>query len=143
MTQLPDLPSADSPPLSTLEGEPFYGADLPSLMACLEPLPHTGMLVSPNITPPPLFQVTDSCQHLYSAINMHFLYSDVTAVLPCNTCLALRMHYGHAQSSIPSYTAEHVEVAPSTANESLSRDDTMSQLHFNKPVRPTPWHCNT
>ncbi|CAL5229136.1 g12408 [Coccomyxa viridis] len=52
------------------------------------------MLVSPNVTPPPLFQ-----------------------------------------TSIPSYTAEHVEVAPSTANESISRDDTMSQLHFNKPVQ--------
>ena len=58
MAQLPDPSSPDILPLDALEGDPFYGADLPSLIACLEPLPDAGMPVSPNNTPTPLFQVS-------------------------------------------------------------------------------------
>lgn len=56
MAQLPDLPSPHSPNLDLIE-DPFYTAELPSIMACLEPLPPSGMPVSPSSTPQPLFQV--------------------------------------------------------------------------------------
>lgn len=143
MAQLPDLPSPGSPPLDTVEGDPFYGADLPSLIACLEPLPHSGMPVSPNSTPPPLFQVShlhwnglchQKRKHLLSRQDP--LSHCVSLRLYCITCLALIMHLGDVQNSTPSYTAEHVEMAPPTANESLSRDEIKSHLHFNRLVCP-------
>ena len=57
MAQLPDLPSPQSPNLDLIE-DPFYPAELPSIMACLEPLPQSGMPVSLSNTPQPLFQVS-------------------------------------------------------------------------------------
>lgn len=59
MAQLPDLPSPQSPNLDLIE-DPFYPAELPSIMACLEPLPQSGMPVSPSNTPQPLFQVPNA-----------------------------------------------------------------------------------
>ena len=75
MAQLPDLPSPQSPNLDLIE-DPFYTAELPSIMACLEPLPPSGMPVSPSSTPQPLFQVPSISLFLHmsrSAIAFRFL----------------------------------------------------------------------
>ena len=57
MAQLTDLPRPDSPILDLLE-DPFYALDLPSLMACLEPLPQPDGPISPSKPPLPLVQVS-------------------------------------------------------------------------------------